>query len=188
MTPELATIAQIGLKSEGFDPGIVDGIWGANSEHAFAQWQGARFRQDPQILPGLAPAWLAIARKEVGTSEIFGTRHNPRILEYHAKTKLGARDDETAWCASFVCWCLEEAGVKSTQSAWAKDFMNWGKAISELRLGAICVLSRGDNSGHVAFLERWDDERLWLLGGNQSNGVNITSFPRSRLLGVRWPT
>jgi len=186
MTPELATIAQIGLKHEGFDPGPVDGIWGAKTEYAFAQWQGARLRKEPPLVNGIAPAWLAIARKEVGTSELYGTKNNPRIVEYHAKTRLNAKDDETAWCSSFACWCLEEAGIQSTRSAWAKDFLKWGQS-SELRLGAIVVLSRGENSGHVGFLETWDESRLWLVGGNQGDRVSLSSFSKTRLLGVRWP-
>jgi hypothetical protein len=36
-----------------------------------------------------------IARREIGQKEVRGGE-NPRILEYHATTTLGAREDEAA--------------------------------------------------------------------------------------------
>jgi len=49
------------------------------------------------------------------------------------------------------------------------------------------VLARGPNSGHVGFLEDWDDDRVKLLGGNQGNAVSYVWFPMSRILGYRVP-
>ena len=49
------------------------------------------------------------------------------------------------------------------------------------------VLERGANSGHVGFLEDWDDNRVRLLGGNQGNAVGSAWFPLSRVLGYRVP-
>ena len=66
---------------------------------------GARRTDDPTPVArhGLAP-WLAVAKREMdtGVDEIVGSRHNPRILEYHATTTLSAKDagsDETFWCS-----------------------------------------------------------------------------------------
>ncbi len=42
--------------------------------------------------------------------------------------------------------------------------------------------------GHVAFFDEQRNARIFVLGGNQSNQVNITSYPGDRLLGYRWPT
>ncbi|MEM1307595.1 MAG: glycosyl hydrolase 108 family protein, partial [Pseudomonadota bacterium] len=51
------------------------------------------------------------------------------------------------------------------------------------------VLSRGSNPalGHVGFLVGATADALFLLGGNQSDQVNVTRFARSRLLGLRLP-
>ena len=49
------------------------------------------------------------------------------------------------------------------------------------------VLARGANSGHVGFLEDWDDNRVRLLGGNQENAVTKAWFPMSRVLRYRVP-
>lgn len=51
------------------------------------------------------PMHYRFAYKEIGTKEVRGRNHNPRVLEYHDTTG-NFSDDETAWCASFVNWCL----------------------------------------------------------------------------------
>ncbi|MGR2462212.1 hypothetical protein ACUX4R_25305, partial [Salmonella enterica] len=47
--------------------------------------------------------WMTVARGELGVKEYSGKfNNNPRILEYHKTTSLGASEDEVSWCASFV--------------------------------------------------------------------------------------
>lgn len=138
-----------------------------------------------------APAHYANAIGELlaGVNEIVGHEHNPRIVEYHATTTLAATNDEVPWCSSFVCWCVEQAGIASTRSARARSWLDWGLHGDAAR-GAIVVLSRGANpqSGHVGFFVEHDrEQRFFLLGGNQSNAVTIESFPWTRVLDVRWP-
>jgi lysozyme family protein len=52
------------------------------------------------------------------------------------------------------------------------------------------VLSRGSDPalGHVAFLVGRMDDAVALLGGNQADSVSVALFPKSRLIGLRWPT
>jgi uncharacterized protein (TIGR02594 family) len=126
------------------------------------------------------------ALKEKGQHEVLGASHNARIVEYHTATSLGASDDETPWCASFVNWVLQQEGITGTNSAAARSFVNWGVE-SELELGAIVVLKRGTKAwqGHVGFLYSSNDEYVELLGGNQSDSVNVTRFDRSDVIAVR---
>ena len=77
------------------------------------------------------PDWMQYAEGEIGVTETPGASHTQRILEYHKETSLGASDDETPWCASFANWVLKQAGIAGTNSAAARSFMQWGKAISE---------------------------------------------------------
>ena len=132
---------------------------------------------------------------DTGVDEIGGSRHNPRILEYHATTTLPAdkaEEDETAWCSSFVNWCVEQSGVTRTDSARARHWLDWGQALSEPRKGAVTVLRRFDAddplAGHVAFY--WDSSgsTFQVLGGNQSDQVSIKGYPKADLLGFRWST
>ena len=135
--------------------------------------------------------WFAIAMREMetGVDEVTGPEHNPRIVEYHQSTGLKATDDETPWCSSFVNWCMAQAGEERTDSAMARSWMKWGESIAEPRKGCVAVFSRGNlpTAGHVGFYVDEINSRILLLGGNQSNQININSYPKSSLLGYRWP-
>jgi uncharacterized protein (TIGR02594 family) len=135
------------------------------------------------------PRWFEIARRELGVSEIAGDEHNPRIIEYHSTTTYRARADEVPWCSSFVNWCVEQSGVAGTDSAAARSWSRWGKSLTQPRRGCIAVFSssRGPHSGHVGFFERVEGNHVLVLGGNQSDAVNYSSYSKSRLLGYRWP-
>lgn len=142
----------------------------------------------PIDLPAQDPTpWMTVAHREIGQKEIAGSKHNPRIVKYHSFTTLKATEDEIAWCASFVCFCLETSGYKSTKNAWARSFLNLGAKLAKGRYGAICVFSRGANSGHVGFYLDETDTQIYVLGGNQGNSVSKAWYNKDRLLGVRWP-
>lgn len=130
-------------------------------------------------------SWYGVAYNELGIKEIAGLTHNPRIIEYHSATTLHATTDEVPWCSSFVNWCFKTAGYTGTRRADAKSWMNWGEPATAVR-GAVCVLTR-TGGGHVGFFVREDDRFVWLLGGNQSNEVNISPYPKTRILGYRMP-
>src|SRR5262249_37348156 len=99
------------------------------------------------------------------------------------------KDDETAWCAAFLGACLERAGIRSTRSLAARSYLAWGESVGEFRPGVIAVLSRTADPalGHVGFLVGQTADAVILLGGNQGDCVSVQAFPRSRLLGLRWP-
>jgi len=136
------------------------------------------------------PAWLAVAFDEVGTKEIPGDGHNPRIVEYHQATSLKATSDEVPWCSSFANWVVKQAGIKGTGSAAARSWMTWGRPLSTPVYGCIVVMKRGKNpgAGHVGFfVASLGDNHIRVLGGNQSDAVNIATFRRSSVLSYRWP-
>jgi uncharacterized protein (TIGR02594 family) len=134
---------------------------------------------------------MAVAEAELarGVREIPGPQHEARILAYHQATAFRATSDEVPWCASFVSWCLREAGVASTNSAAARSYLQWGQALDDPRYGAITVLARGKSPamGHVGFYVGAREDAVLLLGGNQGNAVSIAAFPRERVLAYRWP-
>ena len=134
------------------------------------------------------PLWVQVARAELGVAEYRGGQHNPRIVEYHGATAAGEAPDEVPWCSSFVNWCLLRAGIAGTRSKAARSWEDWG-AESGPRIGAIAVFSRGTNPahGHVGFWMGEGGGKVRVLGGNQGNRVSIQSYPKSRLLTLRWP-
>lgn len=134
--------------------------------------------------------WMTIATGEIGVKEYVGKfNNNPRIIEYHKTTSLAASEDEVSWCAAFVGWCLLKAGYTSTRNALARSYLKWGVPLSAPRFGCVVVFRRGNNPtyGHVAFVQKFDANYVWCLGGNQSDSVKISRFPRSSVVGYRWP-
>lgn len=136
------------------------------------------------------PSWLQTAESEMGTKEVPGSGDNPRVLEYHATTSLGARDDSVAWCSSFVNWCMKQNDIARTESASARSWLNWGTRLDQPRKGCVVVLKRGPSpaNGHVGFYVGDGAGSIRVLGGNQSDQVKVSVFPSSMLLGYRWPS
>lgn len=139
------------------------------------------------------PPWLAIAKREIGVKEIAGPGDHPRIVEYLAATRItpALHRDETPWCAAFVTWVLESAGIASTRSAAARSYLTWGQELAEPKRGCIAVLTRPGadhaGAGHVGFYVGSSDEDVLLLGGNQMNAVCMRLYARERVLSYRWP-
>ncbi len=132
-----------------------------------------------QTNDGKAP-WMKIAKGELGVKEIFGSKHNKRILEYH-KVSGGFSTDEVPWCASFVNWVMKQAGYTTVSApARAKSWENFGKKITTPIYGSIGVKSR-KGGGHVAFIvgKSEDGKYYYMLGGNQHDEVNITKYKKS---------
>lgn len=141
-------------------------------------------------MPSSEPKWLVAARELVGLKEIVGSRHEAKVLKFYAEAGHSwVKDDETAWCAAFANAMLGRAGIKGTGSLAARSFLSWGEKLAKPRVGCIVVFKRGSSSwqGHVAFFIREVSGKIEVLGGNQGNAVSIAKYPKSSLLGYRWP-
>lgn len=141
---------------------------------------------------GDGPQWLQVARGELGTKEIKGPQHNPRILEYLKSVGISS-GDETPWCAAFARWALDKAGVSTTGiNGLARSFTRSPAftKIDKLEYGCIVVFGRSSSPtyGHVGFYVGSQGGRIQVLGGNQSDSVSIGGFSSSRLVGAYWPT
>jgi len=131
---------------------------------------------------------IAYTEFERGVKEVYGEKHNPRILEYHGSVGIKNASDELAWCSSFVNWCVEKAGHKGTNSAMARSWINWGKEVGVPKRGDVCIIWRSSPEswkGHVFFFDGYDGDYVKALGGNQLNKVSTTKYPKSRVLGFR---
>jgi|GEM_PF-1920779 len=125
--------------------------------------------------------WMEIAKGELGVTEIAGANHNPRIIEYHGTTTLKATTDETPWCSSFVNWCMTQANITGTNSASALSWKNWGTKLVKPVYGCIGVIDRGGGKGHVGFVVGKNSKGdIILLGGNQSNKVQQSTYPNNK--------
>ena len=98
--------------------------------------------------------------------------------------------DHTAWCAVFVGAVLKRSGCKYVKSASSRAYANYGKevkSLSEAQPGDILVFYRGGKGsgyGHVGFYTgNHTSDRVSVLGGNQSDSLNIKNF---RISGSGW--
>lgn len=129
----------------------------------------------------LGAPWIATAELERGQKEVAGASANARIMEYHKAAKYWAKDDsgkKDAWCGSFVAWVMSQHGYVPPPNAYrAKEWSNFGVGLKSPVYGAICVKSRS-GGGHVAFAvgQSRDGKHYFMLGGNQSNEVNISRY------------
>lgn len=130
-----------------------------------------------------------LAKAEVGTVE-WAKGDNPKVVAYFKDSgNAGVKDDETAWCAAFVGAMLKRAGQKGTGKLNARSYLDWGVPVDrkDAREGDIVVFKRGNSSwqGHVAFFVKDNGTTISVLGGNQSNAVNVKGYKAADLLGIR---
>lgn len=134
----------------------------------------------------VTPPWMRVALGELGQRELPGHNQNARIVAYHQATTLKATEDEVPWCSSFVCWCLDQAGLPSTRSAAAASYNVWGRPVAAPARGVVLVFTR-QGGNHVGFYAGEDETHFLVLGGNQGDAVSLARYPKSRLTGMRWP-
>jgi uncharacterized protein (TIGR02594 family) len=114
------------------------------------------------------PALVSEARKYMGT--------NPT-----ARSRL--------WCATFMNMVLAKVGYAGTNSDAAKSFSQYGHRISEPKIGAIAVLTRGKRGGHVGVVSGIDKNgNPIIISGNHGHRVGEASYPRSRVIAYVMPS
>lgn len=131
--------------------------------------------------------WIDTAMMFIDLHEIKGNEHDPDILQMWKDIKRGGiKDDETPWCAAFVGSCLERNNIKSTRFESAKSYLDWGVKLDKPIFGCVAIFNR-KGGGHVGFVVGKQGDSLLILGGNQSDAVNIKAFSKSTVVGYRFP-
>jgi uncharacterized protein (TIGR02594 family) len=202
---------QTALKEKGFNPGPVDGILGALTRKAVRNFQAANglvadgivgpktrskltnsvVKRASNEIP-LDMPWLIEAARLITTREIVGPEHNPVIMNWAKDLNVGYASDEVAWCGLFVGHCvgsqLPEEGLPDNILG-AQRWRKFGREVKP-QFGSVLVFWRGKPSswkGHVGFYWAEDKTHYHVLGGNQSNAVNVKRLPKKRFLAARWP-
>lgn len=99
-------------------------------------------------------------------------------INYHKETGLQFRSLSTAWCASFVNYCLKSSGFKHSGSAGSQSFrmsQNFSRLTAPV-YGALAVYSNPakPGQGHVAFVYcKLKGGDLAVLGGNQGDSITF---------------
>jgi uncharacterized protein (TIGR02594 family) len=138
-----------------------------------------------------SPPWFQWALHEIGFHE---TGNNGGIGRYIDLSHCGAVGDP--WCAIFANAMLEQSSIAGTRSASSQSFRT-SPAFVQLSgpaPGAIVVFWRGAQDsglGHVGFYRGEDASRIWTLGGNENDMVQIEALPKQSasfgLIGYWWP-
>lgn len=133
------------------------------------------------------PSLLATALSLYGTAEKPGPGNNPSILAWAKATGLDKvyKADATAWCGLFMAYvALQSRWEVPVNPLAARNWQEFGvKAIVPM-LGDVLVFAR-KGGGHVGIYVGEDDGAYHVLGGNQSNMVNIKRVAKTRLLQAR---
>lgn len=135
------------------------------------------------------PVWYTFARSKLGVKETPGGASNPQILSWARQVGVSGyyKNDSIPWCGLFMGHCMKSNGfdVHSTLLS-ARSWARFGKALDRPTLGAIMVFTR-TGGGHVCFYVSETATHYHVLGGNQRDQVCVTSYPKGRLLAIRWP-
>jgi uncharacterized protein (TIGR02594 family) len=201
---------QRSLKSQGYDAGPLDGIWGRATIAAVKEFQAHHGRTaDGVVTPELEklivesqPAavasngmvWMDEARRLKGVREVTGRGSNRDILNWATALGIPYGDDDIPWCGLFVAHCIGAtlpSETLPTNPLGARNWAKFGQPLDAPVDGAILVFWRGSPSGglgHVGLYDGEDSKAYHVLGGNQSDSVSIARVAKDRLLAARWPT
>lgn len=143
------------------------------------------FKRKPKELP-----WITEGKKVFGLHEGRDKQALTNWLKSDGQ-RLGDTE-KLPWCGDYTETAIKNSlpdepfeGAVGKNPYWARNWLKWGVDCPP-NYGAVVVFSRG-NGGHVGFVVGEDDTDYYVLGGNQSNMVNITRISKSRKLGFRWP-
>lgn len=134
---------------------------------------------------------IKIASSQLGIKEIVGSEDNPQIVSYAQETGIsGINNDEIPWCSTFINWCAMKADLPYSGKPNARSWINVGVSTQQPTPGDIVVFWRGNiNSwkGHVGLFLGFNHNlsKVYCLGGNQSNEVNITEYDVNKVLSFR---
>lgn len=138
------------------------------------------------------PAILLEALKLYGTTEIKGPKHNQTILDWadEVNSVVGAwyDKDEYAWCALFFSLVSKRAGIPPRggfNAIRALEQRSWGTPVKDAPMLGDALIFKRTGGGHVGLYVGEDEEAFHVLGGNQSNTVNITRIGKDKLIEAR---
>ena len=124
-----------------------------------------------------------------GIKEVVGDKHNPDIVAMFADIGHDyIKDDETAWCSALLNFFCKKLGYERSGKLDARSWLKLPVMVLKPQVGDIVVLWRkipDSWEGHVGLFISWDEDSVYVLGGNQSNMLSIAPYPRERVLGFR---
>ena len=149
------------------------------------------------------PRWLELMRLATGVTETPGEADNPKIMAMANRIAVLYPEmrsycnqythDSIAWCGLTIGWVMAESGFRpqfgSTDTErflWAQSWTEWGTEQAKPVQGTLAVMVR-EGGGHVTLVEEDLGSSFKGRGGNQSDAINVKTFPKSDVLAWIWP-
>jgi uncharacterized protein (TIGR02594 family) len=145
----------------------------------------------------VSPKHIVEAVKLIGVKETAGAKNNPLIMGWTKELSLEKIyvNDEMSWCALFAAYVLFKAnrrvilkGKDPYDYLRAVKYADYGVEVSlkNAAFGDILIFKR-PGGFHIGFYVGEDQKNYHVLGGNQSNMVNVAKIAATRLISVRRP-
>ena len=149
--------------------------------------QSAHIARQPAPVPAERPPGQQASFVQRVSKSLFGRRD----LVSEARKYMGTNptDRKRLWCATFMNMVLAKVGYSGTNSDAAKSFAQYGHRISEPKVGAIAVLTRGKRGGHVGVVSGIDAQgNPIIISGNHNKSVGESVYPRARVIAYVMPS
>jgi uncharacterized protein (TIGR02594 family) len=148
---------------------------------------------NPEVasIPGVGELAPSVAEFKLPMPRTRPSNIDRLVLVAEMRKYLGTNptNRRALWCAAFMNMVLNKLGYKGTHSDAARSFVDYGKRIPGPKIGAIAVLSRGPDGGHVGVVSGVDKRgNPIIVSGNHGHRVGIGTYPRSRVLAYVLPT
>ena len=153
--------------------------------------------EEPSLVDTRAEV-AAIYKSQVGVRERTGNNDGKDVEKYLKSVGLGKG---FAWCAAFVHWCLNQAGVKNSINAWAPTAHNKKNIVyfnnkfkKEPQQADVITLyySNKGRIGHTGFFDHMQSENMTANyegntnrgKSNEGDGVYLTFRPVKTLYSI----
>ncbi len=133
------------------------------------------------------PPWMSEMHRKMGLHEV---RHNKSLIDWLKFGKYLGNPKDLPWCGDAVETCFAKTLPNEplpSNPFFAQNWAKFGKNVGSPIVGAVGVIRWSANSGHVGFVAGTSGSTVYMLGGNQSNEINITGFGRSKFMAFTWP-
>jgi uncharacterized protein (TIGR02594 family) len=139
---------------------------------------------------------FALAQRFIGVKEAPGIGNNPIVQTMLALDAPEDYADAVPWCSAFVNFIAWMLRLPRSKSLRARSWLLVGRPVPlrEATIGFdVVIFNRGGihdpdviaSPGHVGFFAGIEQDKIVVLGGNQSDSVSLARYNVSDVLGVR---
>lgn len=124
---------------------------------------------------------IAVAKSQLGKCEQpKGSNRGPEVDQYLASVGINFA---AAWCAAFVYWCHQQAGITGVPKTGGVLDM-WNKApknrVTQPQPGDVVIFDYGSGKGHTGIIEAVDGDTLTTIEGNTNDDGSREGYEVAR--------